>query len=184
MESSLHLPQRMPVSRPARASSKKCFRVSTFSVTAEEAHEHGGGVAPERVGEARAGAFHLTRSGLSTELGDDLRDLGGARGADGMALGLETTGGIDGNLAPEARPSFLRSHAAGARLEEAQSFGGHDLSDGEAVVKLDHVYVGRRLSRLAVRGGRGPLGGHYAREIALLVHEHGVGGRLAGEGPH
>src|SRR6266545_3100921 len=45
--SSPHLPQRMPVKRPALASSKKCFSVITRSATAEEAHEDGGGIAAE-----------------------------------------------------------------------------------------------------------------------------------------
>src|SRR5262245_62652995 len=94
MASSPHLPQRMPVSRPARASSKKCFSVSTCSVTAEEAHENGGRVASEGVGESGTGALDLPPACLAAELGDDLRDLGSAGGADGMALGFEAARGI------------------------------------------------------------------------------------------
>src|SRR5215470_8611623 len=94
MASSPHLPQRIPVSRPARASSKKCFRVNTCSVTAEEAHDDGGRIAAEGVREPGASALDLTRSRLAPELGDDFRDLGGAGGADGMALGLEAARGL------------------------------------------------------------------------------------------
>src|SRR5512134_859013 len=89
MASSPHLPHRMPVRRPARACSKKCFSVSTWSATAEEAHEHGRGVAAQRVGQARLRALDLARPGLAAELGRDLGDLAGAGGADRMPLGLE-----------------------------------------------------------------------------------------------
>src|SRR5215813_10015805 len=107
MASSPHLPQRIPVSRPARASSKKCFSVSTCSVTAKEAHEDGGGIASEGVSETGTGALDLARSRLAAKLGDDLRDLGRAGGADGMPLGLEPPRGIHGDLAAEARPPLL-----------------------------------------------------------------------------
>src|SRR3990167_9249703 len=105
--SSPHLPQRMPVRRPARASSKKLFSVITRSVTAEQADQDGGGVAAQGVSEADAGAIHLAGAGLAAELGDDLADLRGARGADGMPLGLEPAGRIHRDLAAEARPPLL-----------------------------------------------------------------------------
>src|SRR5262245_25371608 len=171
MANSPHLPQRMPVSRPARASSKKCFSVSTCSVTAEEAHEDGGRVAAEGVREPGASALDLTRSRLAAELGDDFRDLGGAGGADGMALGLEAARGIHGDLAAEARPALLGGDPTRPRLEEAQALCSHDLRDSEAVVELHHVDVGGRLARLAIGGGGGALGDGNAGEIALLVHE-------------
>src|SRR5215470_7340948 len=116
MASSPHLPQRMPVSRPARASSKKCFSVSTFSVTAEETPEHRGRVAPEGVRQAGARAVDLTRAGLAAKLGDDLRDLRGARGADGVALGLEAAGRVHRNLASKAGPTLFRGDTSRARL--------------------------------------------------------------------
>src|SRR5215470_1795936 len=141
MASSPHLPQRIPVSRPARASSKKCFKVSTCSVTAEEAHDDGGRIAAEGVREPGPSALDLTGSRLPTELGDDFRDLGGAGGADGMALGLEAARGIHRDLAPEARPALLGGHPARPRLEEAQALRSHDLRDCEAVVELHHVDV-------------------------------------------
>src|SRR5512147_873327 len=89
MASSPHLPHRMPVRRPARTSSKKCFSVSTWSATAEEAHDDGGGVAAQRVGQACPRPLDLARAGLAPELGDDLGDLAGAGGADRVPLGLE-----------------------------------------------------------------------------------------------
>src|SRR5215470_11926836 len=174
----------MPVSRPARASSKKCFSVSTCSVTAEEAHENGGRIASEGVGKSGTGALDLPSARLAAELGDDLRDLGSAGGADGMALGLEAARGIHGDLAAETRPALLGGHPTRTWLEESQAFRGHDLRNGEAVVELHHVDVYGRLACLAI-GSRGrALGGGDAAEIALLVHEHGVGGGLAGERPH
>src|SRR5262249_12518274 len=78
MARSPHLPQRMPVSRPARASSKKCFSVSTCSVTAEEAHEDGGRIAAEGVREPGPSALDLPSSRVAAELGDDFRDLSSA----------------------------------------------------------------------------------------------------------
>src|SRR6266511_1372753 len=183
MASSPHLPHRIPVRRPARASSKKCFNVSTRSATAKEAHEYGGGVATKGVRQARSRALDLARARFAAKLGGDLSDLRGARGADGVALGLETARRVDGDLAPEARPALLGRRAARARLEEAQTLGGDDLGDREAVVQLDDIHVGGRLAGLPVGAGRGTLGRHHPREVALLVHEHGVGGRLAPEHP-
>src|SRR5688572_30909114 len=113
MASSPQRRQRMPVSRPSRASSKKIFRLITRSVTAEQAHDDRRGVAPERMGQAGAGAVHLTPVRLTAELGDDLRDLGRPGGTDRVALGLEPAGWIHRELAPEARPALLRGEAAG-----------------------------------------------------------------------
>src|SRR5260370_42599353 len=89
-------PQRIPVSAPSRACSKKRPSVTVGvpslcegSVTAEEAHEDGRGVAAEGVGEAAPRALDLPRAGLATQLGPDLADLRRARGADRVALGLQ-----------------------------------------------------------------------------------------------
>src|SRR3990172_6961663 len=86
MASSPHLPHRMPVRRPARTSSKKCFSVSTWSATAEETHEHGGRVAAQGVRQARPRALDLARAGLAPKLGGDLGDLACAPGADRVPL--------------------------------------------------------------------------------------------------
>src|SRR5919197_1361342 len=138
MASPPHFPQRTPVSWPARARWKKLSSVITGSVTAEEAHEHGGGVAAEGVGETDPRLVHLARTGFAAELGGDLGDLRRARGADRVALGLEAARRVDGNRAAEARLALGGRAAAGARLEEAEAFRGDDLRDGEAVVQLDH----------------------------------------------
>src|SRR6266542_3023720 len=138
-----HLPQRTAVSVPSRARSKKFLSVITglFDVggsdrrssptpptgsplprrhdgllTAEQADEDGGEVAAERVGEADAGALDLARAGLTAELRGDLGDLGRARGADRMPLGLEAARGVDGQLAAEGRPSLLGRESARAGL--------------------------------------------------------------------
>src|SRR5216684_3592382 len=178
-----HRPQRMPVRCPARASSKKSFRWTTRSVTAEQAHQHGRGVAAQRVGEPGGGSVDLPLVGLAAELGDDLRDLGGPGRADRMPLGLEAAGRVHRELAPEAGPALLGRETTGARLEEAESFGGHDLGDREAVVQLHHVDVCGSLARLPVSPLRGALGGGDAREVALLVHEHGVAGCVRSQDP-
>src|SRR5512145_2487047 len=122
MASSPQRPQRMPVSVPSRARSKKLLRVITGSATAEQADQDGRGVAAERVGKADLGPIHLAATGLAAELGDDLHDLGGAGGPDRVALGLEAAGGVDGHLATQARPALLGGDAARARLEEAEAF--------------------------------------------------------------
>src|SRR6266480_1742567 len=101
--------------------------VTADSVTTEEAHEDGGGVSAQRVREAALRALHLSRPGLAAQLGDDLADLRGAGGADGVALGLQATRRVHGNLAAEARPALLGGEPARARLEEAEPFGGDDL---------------------------------------------------------
>src|SRR2546428_478150 len=139
--SSPHAPQRTAVNCPSCARSKKVRRVIAGSVTAEEAHEHGGGVAAEGVSQAGPCAVDLARAGLPAQLRDDLRDLRSARRADGMALRLQTARWIDRDLPPEAREPLLGGAAAGARLEEAEPFGGDDLGDREAVVQLDDGHV-------------------------------------------
>src|SRR4029450_12965861 len=97
--SSRHWVQRIPVSRPCRTSAKKSFRLTTSSVTAEQAHEHGGGIASERMGETGPGVLHLARAGLTAELGHDLGDLRGAGGANGVSLGLVPARHGDGERA-------------------------------------------------------------------------------------
>src|SRR2546426_9857821 len=108
MASSPHLPQRTPVSSPSRARWKKRCSVMTGSVTSEQAHEHGGGVAAEGVGEAHTRVAHLTRARLAAELGDDLRDLRRARRTDRVPFGLEAARRVDGDGAAEARRSEER----------------------------------------------------------------------------
>src|SRR5262245_51962938 len=184
MASSPQLPQRIAESRPALASSKKPFSVITRSVTTEQAHQDRRGIAAERVRETDRRAVDLSRPRLAAELGDDLANLRRAGRADRMALGLEATGGIDRDLAAEARPPFLRREAAGPRLEEAEAFRRYDLRDGEAIVELDDVDVAGRLARLAIRALRRSLGRRHARQVALFVHEHGVGGGLRAEDPN
>src|SRR5262249_54460671 len=130
--------QRMAVSRPARASSKKLCSVITRSITAEQADENGGGVPTECVNEPRPRALYLPRSRGAAQLSDDFGDLRRAGRADGMPLRLETAGRIDGDLAAQAGHAFFRRAGTAAGLEESETFRGHDLGDGEAVVELYH----------------------------------------------
>src|SRR5262249_32704405 len=99
-----HRPHLMAVSRPAPAISKNVLSVIAVSATAEHAHEHGGRVAAEGVGETDLGTVDLARPGLAAKLGHDLDDLSGAGGADRMALGLQAARRVPGNLAPQAPP--------------------------------------------------------------------------------
>src|SRR5688572_14336807 len=122
------------------------------SVTAEQAHQDGGGVAAERVRQTSPRALDLSAAGLAAELRDDLADLGGSGGADRMPFRLQTAGGIHRHLAAEAGPALLRREPAGARLEEPEPLGGDDLRDREAVVQLDDVDVFGALARLPVGG--------------------------------
>src|SRR6267142_3452492 len=178
-------PQRIPVSSPSRACSKKrpSVTVCEGSVTAEETHEDGRGVAAEGVGEAAPRALDLPRAGLAAQLGHDLADLRRARGADRVALGLQPARRIHGDLATKARPALFGGEAAGARLEETEPFGGDDLGDGEAVVQLDDVDVLRADARLPVGRRRRALGGRHAREVALVADEHRVRRGRGGEHP-
>ena len=111
--------------------------------------------------QARARALDLAQAGFATQLGDDLGDLRGARGADGMPLGLEAARRVDGELAAEAGPTLLRREASSAGLEEAEPFRGNDLGDGEAVVQLDDIHVGGGLARLTVGAGGRPFRRRY-----------------------
>src|SRR5262249_58158349 len=106
----------MAVSRPAPAVSKNVLSVIAVSATAEHAHEHGGRVAAEGMGETDLGTVDLARPGLAAKLGHDLDDLSGAGGADRMALGLQAARRVHGNLAAEARPAFLGRDPARAPL--------------------------------------------------------------------
>src|SRR6266568_932011 len=65
MARSPHRRHRIAVSRPARASSKKCLSVTTRSATAEKADEDRGVVAAEGVRQARARALDLAQAGNS-----------------------------------------------------------------------------------------------------------------------
>jgi len=56
------------------------------------------------VGEADLGVWDLAVAGLAAEVGGDLIDVGGAGGADGMALGDEAAADVDWGLAV-TRPS-------------------------------------------------------------------------------
>src|SRR3989338_1605071 len=131
ISSAPHLVQRIPVSSPSRTRSKKRLSVTApGSVTAEQAHADGRGVAAEGVGEALPGALDLAGAGILAELRDDLADLRGARRADRMPFRLESAGDVHRDLAAEARQALGDGAPPGAGLEEAQPLGGDDLPDG------------------------------------------------------
>src|SRR5215470_9597472 len=107
MASSPHEPQRIAVSWPPRAFSKNARAVTVGSVTTEEAHQDGRGVAAERVRESPARPLDLPGPGLAAELGDDLGHLRGAGRADRVALGLQPSRWVDRDFAAEARQAFF-----------------------------------------------------------------------------
>src|SRR5207247_10929063 len=109
----------------------------TGSVTAEEAHEHRGGVAAEGVGESDTRLVHLARAGLAAELGDDLGDLRRARRADRVPFRFETTRGVDGDRAAEARTALLGRQYTGAGIVEDESLGREGRGDSHAVIVRD-----------------------------------------------
>src|SRR5262249_41635322 len=121
MASSPHEPQRIAVSCPARAFSKNARAVRVGSVTTEEAHQNGRGVAAQCVRGPRARAADLARPGLAAELSHDLRDLRGAGRADRVALGLQAPRWVHRNLSAEARQALLGGAPAGAGFEEAEA---------------------------------------------------------------
>src|SRR5262245_6587516 len=111
------LPQRphlIAVRRPSRAVSKKLLSVTGASLTAEHAHEDGGGVAAEGVGETDPRTVDLALARLAAKLGHDLDDLCRAGRSDRVSLGLQTARGVHGDLAAEACPALLGRHASGA----------------------------------------------------------------------
>src|SRR5438445_12219893 len=71
MARSPHRRHRIAVSRPARASSKKCLSVTTRSATAEKADEDRGGVAAESARHTRARTLVVTHHGFDTPLRED-----------------------------------------------------------------------------------------------------------------
>src|SRR5262249_6934570 len=119
----------MAVSCPPRAFSKKARAVMVGSVTAEEAHEDGRGVASEGVGEALPRALAGARPGLAAKLRHDLRPLGGPRAADRMPFALEAARRFHRDFPAEAGEALLGCAAAGAGLEEPQALRGDDLGD-------------------------------------------------------
>ena len=101
----------------------------------------------------------------------------------GCPLALSPPEGLTGILPPRLVQPFSAAMPPVPGSKKPEALGGHDLGDREAVVQLDHVHVGRGLARLAVGARRRALGGGHAREIPLVVHEHGVGGGRGAEHP-
>ena len=109
--------------RQPRAASAVATPAASPGLPAEHAHQHRRGVAPERVGQSDRGALDLAASRLAAKLGRDLGDLGRARRADRVALGLEPAGRVDRDPARRgsSRPSRPRSLPCPARQSPSPS---------------------------------------------------------------
>src|SRR3989304_8676844 len=101
-----------------------CSMASPLPALLEDHVDEGAAVPAEGVRQAYPGVRHLAaRLHLSAELVDDLEDLAGAGRADGVALGLEPAGGVDGDLAADIGEALLPGVPGGAVGEEAEALG-------------------------------------------------------------
>src|SRR5438876_5612507 len=98
-----------------------------------------GGAEADDVGEADRGALDLTIAGLAPQVGGDLVDVGGAGGADRVALGDEAAADVDGGLAVAPRRAGVDEGARPTRLAQPEVVVVDELGRGEAVVELDQV---------------------------------------------
>jgi hypothetical protein len=106
----------MAVSCPARAFSKNARAVTVGSVTTEEAHQNGRGIAAEGVGEAPASALDLARAGLPERV--TISAICAAGRAD-RAAAFKPPDGFTG-ISAERREAFLgRTPSAPARTGRA-----------------------------------------------------------------
>src|SRR6266566_8279563 len=94
-----------------------------------------GGAEADDVGEADLGPVDLTLAGFAPEVGGDLVDVGGARGADGMALGDQPAADVDRRAPIPHRRAGVDELARPARLTQAEVVVVDELGRGEAVVE-------------------------------------------------
>ncbi len=76
------------------------------------------------LGQAPPGVLDLPVAGLPAELEDRLPDLRQARGAHGVALGLETAGGVHRNAAAERGRQRGSARAESSSSEDSTAGGG------------------------------------------------------------
>src|SRR5262249_1614485 len=98
------------------------------------------GVVLQRVAVA---GVDLAIAGFGPQLPPALGDLGDAGRADRVAFRAQPAGGVDRDPTRERRFALERRASAVALLEEPEVFDVEDLGDGEAVVHLGAVDVGR-----------------------------------------
>ena len=140
--------------------------------------------------ESDLGSLHLALVGLAAELPVELGALSQPRGAQGVALGDETAGGIHDDLSAVGLGTGVDELAALALGTKTQCLVGDQLVAAEAVVELHHVDVLGPEARLLVDllgGGLGEIGADdldaaLLAEGALEVGGHGLAEDLHGLG--
>src|SRR5207342_2776737 len=88
-----------------------------------------------------AGALDLARAGLAAQLGHQFVELADAGGTQRMALGFETTRGVDRDPAADGEFAALGRRAAATRGDEAEVLGLDDLAHRRRVVDFGDVDV-------------------------------------------
>src|ERR1019366_4182754 len=128
----------------------------------------------ERRGGVRIPHLHFGR--LSAEqLERAPADHGDSRGADGVSLGDEPAGGVDGALTIGRRLAIHPVSGTFARLGFADHFGAQRAHHGEAIVYFGHVHVFGFDVRHLVGGAHGTVRARRMQYIAAGLAD-GVGG--------
>src|ERR1700722_18658171 len=135
-----------------------------------------GGSEPDDLGQSHCRPLDLTLTGLTPEVMADLPDIGDAGSGNGVALGLETTGDVDGRSTVTERRTRLEEVDGTPGRTEHQVVVVDQLGGGKAVVELDQVEVLGADSRLLVSllGGIPGQGVHVGQDLARLFP--GIGG--------
>ena len=107
-------------------------------------------------------------------MGGDLVEVGGAGGADRVALGDEAAADVDGGLAVAPRRAGVDEGARPTRLAQPEVVVVDELGRGEAVVELDQVEVLGTDARLFV----GLVGGQARERVDVGLHLSGVDPRV------
>src|SRR2546428_5015445 len=129
------------------------------------------GRAADVVAERHGRVLHLPPLGLALELLVVLVDHADARGPGRVAEGLETTVGVDRQLAVERKCAAADVLLGGALLAEAEVLVGEHLGQREAVVHLGDVDL---LPRIGDTGLRVRLPGRVLRRLPAQEVEVGV----------
>lgn len=127
---------------------------------------------------------HQTVVGPSTKVPHELGALRDTRGAQGVALGDETSRGVNDVLSAVGDVAVADELVGLALCGQAEGVNGDHLVRGEAVVQLDDLDVVGGAAGLAERDLRGRLGHVVAHQVngALAEQAGGVGGEaLAGD---
>src|SRR5262249_35627764 len=139
------------VTASATASAAGADLMPALVLVREDRHARDRARAAEVVREPDARPVDLTLAGAPAQLGRELVGHPDAGRADRMPVRLQPTGGIDGLLASERGAAVLDEPPALSPCAEPEILVVQDLGDGEAVVHLGEVDLGRPDPRLRVR---------------------------------